>query len=208
MPIITSIKPQKNNKRVNIYLDNEFGFGLDLENFVKFHLKVDQELTDEQITKIVKDAEFQKILDKLLRFAMLRPRSKKEINDYLKRKKVHENIKEELFSRLESFELINDEQFAKWWVEQRQSFSPKSKRVLSSELLIKGIDREIIKNILEETKIDEVKLAKDLIEQKSYKWEKLDDKIKRQKINQYLAGKGFSWEITSNVLELNDYGRK
>ena len=81
MPIITSIKPQKNNKRVNIYLDNEFGFGLDLENFVKFHLKVDQELTDEQITKIVKDAEFQKILDKLLRFAMLRPRSKKEIND-------------------------------------------------------------------------------------------------------------------------------
>jgi len=201
MPIITSIKPQKNNKRVNIYLDNEFGFGLDLENFVKFNLKVDQELNDEKITKIIKEAEFQKILDKLLKFAMLRPRSKKEIIDYFKRKKVPENIKEELLSRLNNLELINDKAFAKWWVEQRQSFSPKSKRVLNSELLIKGIDREIIKNILEETKIDELKLAKDLIKTKNYKWEKFDQKTRRQKITQYLAGKGFDWNVVNDVLK-------
>ena len=201
MPVITAIKPQKNQKRVNIYLDNWFGFGLDLENFVKFNLKVDQELNDEKITKIIKEAEFQKILDKLLKFAMLRPRSKKEIIDYFKRKKVPENIKEELLSRLNNLELINDKAFAKWWVEQRQSFSPKSKRVLNSELLIKGIDREIIKNILEETKIDELKLAKDLIKTKNYKWEKFDQKTRRQKITQYLAGKGFDWKVVNDVLK-------
>ncbi|HCR35462.1 hypothetical protein A2130_01500 [Candidatus Woesebacteria bacterium GWC2_33_12] len=201
MPVITAIKPQKNQKRVNIYLDNWFGFGLDLENFVKFNLKVDQELNDEKITKIIKEAEFQKILDKLLKFAMLRPRSKKEIIDYFKRKKVPENIKEELLSRLNNLELINDKAFAKWWVEQRQSFSPKSKRVLNSELLIKGIDREIIKNILEETKIDELKLAKDLIKTKNYKWEKFDQKTRRQKITQYLAGKGFDWNVVNDVLK-------
>ena len=201
MPVITAIKPQKNQKRVNIYLDNWFGFGLDLENFVKFNLKVDQELNDEKITKIIKEAEFQKILDKLLKFAMLRPRSKKEIIDYFKRKKVPENIKEELLSRLNNLELINDKAFAKWWVEQRQSFSPKSKRVLNSELLIKGIDREIIKNILEETKIDELKLAKDLIKTKNYKWEKFDQRTRRQKITQYLAGKGFDWNVVNDVLK-------
>ena len=202
MPVITSIKPQKNQKRVNIYVDNKFGFGLDLENFVKFHLRVDQELNDEQINKIIKEAEFQKILDKLLKFAMLRPRSKKEITDYLRRKKTPENIKDDLLDRLNNLELINDEAFAKWWVEQRQSFSPKSKRVLNSELLIKGIDREIIKNILEETKIDEVKLAKDLIEKKKYKWEKFETKIKRQKIMQYLAGKGFNWETIEKTIKI------
>ena len=201
MPVITSIKPQKNQKRVNIYLDDKFGFGLDLENFVKFHLKVNQELDDEKINKIIKDAEFQKILDKLLKFATLRPRSKKEIKDYLRRKKVPESITEELFKRLNSLELIDDTKFAKWWVEQRQSFSPKTKRVLGNELRIKGIDRETIKEILEETEIDEVKLAKKLIKNKMYKWERFDPKIKKQKISQYLAGKGFDWNVIQDVLK-------
>jgi len=200
MPIVTSIKPQKNQKRVNIYLDNKFAFGLDLENFVKFHLRVDQELDDEKINKIIKEAEFQKILDKLLRFATLRPRSEKEVKDYLRRKKSPESITEELFKRLKSLELIDDTKFAKWWVEQRQTFSPKTKRVLSNELRIKGIDREIIKEILEETEIGETKLAKELIKNKMYKWERFEPKIKKQKIMQYLAGKGFDWNIINEVI--------
>lgn len=200
MPVITSIKPQKNNKRVNIYIDNKFAFGIDLENFVKFHLKVDQELDEKQINKIIKEAEFKKILDKLLNFATLRPRSEKEVKDYLKRKKSPESITKELFKRLNSLELINDTKFAKWWVEQRQSFSPKTKRVLSNELRIKGINREIIKDILEETEIDEVKLAKELIESKMYKWERFDPKIKKQKISQYLAGKGFDWNVIEKII--------
>ena len=53
MSIITAIKSQKNNKRVNVYLDNAFGFGIDLENFVKAGLKVDQELSDKEIEEIV-----------------------------------------------------------------------------------------------------------------------------------------------------------
>jgi len=201
MPVITSIKPQKNNKRLNIYLDDKFAFGLDLENFVKFHLKVDQELDEKQINKIIKEAEFKKILDKLLNFATLRPRSEKEIKDYLRRKKSPESITEELFKRLNNLELIDDTEFARWWVEQRQSFSPKTKRVLSNELRIKGIDREIIKEILEEIEIDELKLAKELIKNKMYKWERFDPKIKKQKISQYLAGKGFDWNVIQDVLK-------
>lgn len=201
MKIITSIKPQKNNKRVNIYLDNEFGFGLDLENFVKIGLKVDQELDEEKIAKIIKEAEFQKTLDKLLKFATFRPRSVSEVKFWYKRKKVPESIQTELFNRLNSLELIDDTKFAKWWVEQRQSFSPKTKRVLTNELRIKGIDREVIKEILEETEIDEVRLAKELIKNKMYKWEKFDLKTKKQKISQYLTGKGFDWNVISNVLK-------
>ena len=48
MPTITSIKPQRNQKRVNIYLDGKFGFGIDLENLVTLRLRVEQELTEEE----------------------------------------------------------------------------------------------------------------------------------------------------------------
>ena len=100
MPTITSIKPQKQKSRVNIYLDGKFGFGIDLENFVKFGLKVEQELSEERIIEITKKAEFQKVFDRLLLFASLRPRSEKEINDWLKRKKVDESFTNTLSEKL------------------------------------------------------------------------------------------------------------
>ena len=203
MPIITSIKSQKKKDRVNIYLDNKFGFGLDLENFVKLGLKVDQELTDEEIAEIVKKAEFQKTLDKLLRFATLRPRSEKEISLWLRRKKVHESLHTKLFDRLNHLELIDDEKFAKWWVEQRQSFRPKPKRILNNELRIKGINNEIIKKVLGEEEIDEEKMARELLEKRAYKWKGLEPRLTRQKMSQYLVQKGFSWEIVEKVVKLS-----
>ncbi|KKU09555.1 MAG: Regulatory protein RecX [Candidatus Woesebacteria bacterium GW2011_GWB1_45_5] len=201
MPVITSIKQQKNKNRVNVYLDDKFGFGIDLDNFVLLHLKVDQELTEKEVEEIVKKAEFQKTLDKLLRFATLRPRSRKEINDYFKRKKVHESLYEELFIRLNRLDLINDEAFARWWVDQRQNFKPKAVRVLKLELRQKGIDKETIDKTLGETKVDEEKMARELLEKKSYKWKNLPGRVARQKMFQYLAGKGFGWEVIEKLIK-------
>lgn len=201
MPVITSIKAQKSKKRVNINLDGVFGFGLDLENFMKLQLKVNQELTQKEINEIIKKGNLQKSFDKTLRFAMVRPRSVKEVNDYFKRKEIDESLHQTIIDKLVKLELLDDIKFAKWWVDQRQAFSPKSKRILSSELRIKGIKQEIINNTLDDTEIDEVKIAKELIEKKKYKWQKYDEKIRKQKISQYLAGKGFGWNVVNDVLK-------
>lgn len=200
MSIITAIKPQKNNKRVNIYLDNEFGFGIDLVNFVVLGLKVNQELSTGEVENIIKKAEFQKNLDKLLRFATLRPRSQKEIRDWFKRKEVHESIQKELFNRLKRLELLDDRKFAVWWVEQRNSFRPKSKRVLSNELLLKGIKKETIEEVLLEIKLDETKIAEKELERKAYKWEGLDKKAAKRKKTEYLLRKGFGFNIVEKIL--------
>lgn len=200
MPVITSIKQQKNKDRVNVYLDDEFGFGIDLDNFVLLHLKVNQVLSEAEVEEIVKKAEFQKTLDKLLRFATVRPRSEKEIRDYFKRKKHHISIYDALLEKLKHFELVDDEKFAKWWVEQRQEFKPKPKRVLIQELRIKGIDKEIIDKVLSEEEVDEEKMARELIEKKAYKWKNLPPREARMKMSQYLAGKGFSWDVIEKVI--------
>ena len=202
MPIITSIKQQKNKNRVNVYLDDKFGFGIDLDNFVLLHLKVDQELTEDEIAEIVKKAEFQKTYDKLLRFAMVRPRSEKEVVDYFRRKKVHESMHEKLVEKLKHLELIDDAKFAKWWIDQRANFKPKPKRVLIQELRIKGIGKEIIDEVLGEEVVDEEKMARELIERRAYKWKGLEPRIARQKMSQYLAGKGFGWEVIQKVVSL------
>ncbi|OGM16583.1 hypothetical protein A2V56_04610, partial [Candidatus Woesebacteria bacterium RBG_19FT_COMBO_42_9] len=184
---------------VNVYLDDKFGFGIDLDNFVLLHLKVDQELTEKEIEEIVKKAEFQKTYDKLLRFAMVRPRSEKEITDYFRRKKVHESLQEKLLEKIKHLELIDDEKFAKWWVEQRLAFKPKSQRIMIYELRIKGIAKDIIDKVLGETVIDEEKMAQELLEKKAYRWKNFEPRIRRQKKSQYLAGKGFSWDVIEKV---------
>ena len=200
MPEITSIKPQKNGKRVNIYLDDKFGFGIDLENYVVLGLKKGKTYSQEEIESIIKKAQFQKTLDKLLRFATLRPRSEREIKNWLKKKKIHESLNDELFKRLEHLELMDDEKFTKWWIDQRLSFKPRGKRALKYELFQKGIKKEIIERILNESKIDENKIAKELLEKNAYKWEKYKGYKEKQKKSQFLVRKGISWDSIKKLI--------
>ena len=202
MPIITSITAQKNKKRVNINLDGSFGFGLDLENFIRIGLRVNQRLTENEVSEIIKKAELSKSFDKTLRFVMTRPRSLKEVKDYFRRKEIDKTIQQTIIDKLIKLELLDDIKFAKWWVEQRLAFKSKSKKDITFELRQKGIDTNIVKNILDDSEIDEVKIAKELVAKKSYKWQKYDEKIRYQKISQYLAGKGFNWDVINEVLNL------
>jgi len=201
VPIITQLKQQRKQGRVNVYLDGKFAFGIDLENLIKFNLKVEQELTEEEVEEIVKKAELQKTFDKLLRFAMLRPRSEKEVRDWFKRKDVHVSLYVDLIKKLKKFDLLDDKKFAEWWIDQRTAFRPRGERALYAELMQKGIDKNIIAAVLEEKDIDEVSIAKQLINRNEYKWKKYQGFDKKQKIQQFLARKGFSWNVIKEVVK-------
>jgi len=205
MPKITLIKPQRSKKRVNIYLDGKFAFGLDLENFVKTGLKVEQELSQDEVTQIIEDSEFQKILDALLKFASLRPRSEREIGDYFRRKKVHKSIQEKLTARLKKLDMIDDLKFAYWWVDQRQQFRPKPKMILKRELMLKGIKRENIDRVLDDIKVDEEKIARDLLEKKKYRWKNMGKGEARRKMSEFLSRKGFAWDVIKKAVGVGDY---
>jgi regulatory protein len=200
MPVITTIKPQKGKGRVNVYLDGKFGFGIDYENYVRLKLQVEQELSEEEIEEIKAKANFQKILNNLLDFASRRPRSEKEYTLWMKRKNVPEDFHISLFSRLKEFNLLDDEAFAKWWIDQRLSFQKKSKRFIIQELRFKGINKEIINKVLGEAEVDEAKVARELLKQKEYKWKSLKGTDKKKKMSEFLIRKGFSWDIIKQVV--------
>ncbi len=175
-----------------------------MDNFVKLNLKVEQDLSEEEIEKIKSTADFAKIYNNLLRFASLRPRSEKEIRLWFKRKKVPESFYEKLFGKLARLEMVGDEKFAKWWIDSRIQFKSKSKKELVFELRNKGIDQNIIEDVLSETEFDEVKTAKELLKNKAYKWQKLPSKEKRKKKTEFLGRRGFGWEVIKKVINLTD----
>lgn len=200
MPIVTSIKPQKSGKRVNVYLDDKFGFGLNLQTFLKEGLKVNQELSDDKVAKIVRKSELQTTYDKMLMFASLRPRSEKEFRIWLTKHKVHESLTDDLFRRLRRLEFLDDKKFAIWWVEQREEFKNKSKKDIQMELRAKGISREIVESVFDEVKIDEKLAIRKLLSKKERLWKNLAGFERRKKIFRFLIGRGFNYDLVKEVV--------
>ena len=199
MSVITSISPQRNGKRINIYLDGKFGFGIDLKNFVKLGLKVERRLSDEELKTILFKSSSQKYFDGSLLFISLRPRSIKEVSDWCVRKKLSKDDSLKLIDKLKKMKLLDDESFAKWWIGQRISFKNKSKKELVSELRHKGIDRKFIDGVLEDLPVDDEKNARQLLLKNSYKWKNYPRKTALQKMYGYLLRKGFNWEVVKKV---------
>lgn len=154
--------------------------------------------------------EEEKIYNKVLRFATLRPRSEKEIKFWFKRKRVYfsqnklvyPEVAEGVFNRLKSLGLVDDAAFAKWWVDQRLTFRPKSQRVLSMELSQKGVNREIIDQALEV--VDDKSVASNLARGRLTKLMHLPPEVRQKKLSDFLARRGFSWEVIKKVVDLND----
>ena len=212
MPQVTRIKPQKNKNRVNIYLDGQYAFPLDIDNLIKFNLKVGQNLSNKEINELIFKNEFQKLYERCLRLISARPRSEKEIIDYLQKNlpkqdtivyQIGRNLVEGVLGKLKKLKLIDDQAFTVWWVEQRNVFRPRGKKLLLFELRQKGIKPEIAREIVEK-EVDELKLAKRLLKKRL---KKVSDRelVKDPKIYQknmaYLSRQGFSWEIIKEVLD-------
>ncbi len=90
--------------------------------------------------------------------------------------------------------LLNDEKFARWWVEQRIKFRPKGNIALKSELMRKGIDSSIVSQVLL-TSEQEKMLARDLVNQKNW--------LDAETVTARLLTRGFSsGTITAIIDEL------
>ncbi len=206
MPQITDIKPQKKLRhgepRFNIYLDGKYGFALPAEALARAGLKIDQYLTQEEIDSLIKENEFAKYYDLVLKFLSFRPRSKKELKDWFKKKEVGEETEKLIWEKLKKLGYINDEEFAKWWIEQRQQFRPTGFRRLALELRQKGISPDTLDNIKNQVENkDETEEAKRAAGKKMRVWEKLPPLEFRKKMTSFLARRGFSWDTISEVVD-------
>lgn len=198
MRTITAIEAQqKNPQRVNIYLDGEFAFGL--ARITAVWLKIGQELDDDKITALQQDDTREAIYQKALHFLSYRPRSSQEVRHNLIKRGCDEALVEETINRLQEAGLINDEEFARLWVENRSTFHPRSKSALRMELRKKGLLEETVQTVLEE-QVDEQALALEAARKQARRYASLDWKEFRQKMGGFLARRGFSYTILAPVV--------
>jgi regulatory protein len=190
---ITALTLQKRNpQRVNVYLDGEFAFGL--ARIVAAYLGVDQVLDDEKIRQLRNDDQYEVAYQRAIKFIDYRPRSEAEVRKNLHDHVISDEIIERVVDRLKQLNLINDARFAQIWIENRNTFRPRSRRALNAELRQRGIDAQTIDESLED--LDEDTLAYQAAQKQRRKYESLERELFQQKMIQFLGRRGFSYEIS------------
>ena len=194
--IITLLQLQKKNKeRVNVFLDGKYAFALNLQAAAR--LKKGQQLSQADLEALKAEDEFHKTYETALRYLGSRPRSEKEIVQYLKRKKLDEELIAAVIARLKELNYLNDETFSQFWTENRQQFRPKGVQALRQELRQKGIDSETINNALSE--IDEDAGAWAAVEKKLAQWQTLERAEFEKKLKGFLLRRGFGYEVVNRI---------
>jgi len=195
---ITELRFQKRNAdRVNVYLDGRFAFGL--AAIVAARLKIGQALSDEEIARLGGRDEVEKAYERALNFLSYRPRSEAEVRRNLRRKDLDEEIIEEAILRLIRVGLVDDVEFARYWVDNRMQFNPRGGRALRQELRQRGVSPEIIAEAVGD--LDEEAAARQVAVAGARRYESLPARDFQRKMGAYLARRGFSYGVIKPVIE-------
>lgn len=188
---------QKNPERVNVYLDGEFAFGLNALDAA--HLKKGQRLSDVDIERLKGHDTAAQAFERAVRFLAPRPRSSAEIRRHLQEKQYDPPTIDGVIDRLQALNYLDDRQFARYWVTNRNEFNPKGSQALRFELRQKGIDNTIIDETLAE--LDLYDLAYRAAQKKVRSLRGKDTRTARQTLGAFLQRRGFTYETVRRVLD-------
>lgn len=209
---ITALKTQVRDKaRVNVFVDGKYRFSLDINQVAELGIRSGLEYTEEQLVSLENESQFGKLYMRALEYSFVRPRSQRELRDYLYRKTrdtrtkmgdikkgVSVELTERVFNRLLDKGYLDDMKFAQFWVENRNARKGSSLRKLRTELQAKGVEKSIIDGVINESERSDSDEIKKIIAKKAYRY---DDE---QKLIAYLMRQGFRYDDVKTALQDTD----
>lgn len=194
---ITSIKQQvKNPERASLFVEGKYSFSLSLSELVAEKLKINQEISDVYLKRLKKLSVDGKLKARALEWVMNRPRSVRELKDYLYRKKADQDQTDVIIEEFENRGFISDANYANWLIDMRRR-AGKSDRAIQGELMKKGVSRETISETLKKDTNDERERLKALVDKKGQLSRYKNDE---QKFKMFLLRQGFNYDDIKSVL--------
>jgi regulatory protein len=130
-----------------------------------------------------------------------RARSRSELREKLAKKNVPHELAERLLDRFEEVGLVDDEAFARSWVQARQSGKGLARRALAQELRRKGVDDEVAHVALDEVDAeDEEEAARALVRRRLRTVARLDRDTAARRLSGMLARKGYPSGVCYRVV--------
>jgi regulatory protein len=199
---ITSLQTQATNPdRINIFADEQFLLGVNALIVLQMGLEVGQDLSPTLLDQLRSEEALQKAVDRALNYLSFRPRSREEVKRYLRRKETPAELIGSVMERLDRLDLVNDRAFASFWIESREHFSPRGSRALKNELRMKGVEREVTDELVNDDKDEE--RAMNAGQKKAFSLVRIpgiDYATFRTRLGSFLQRRGFGYEITARTV--------
>lgn len=186
-------------KRINLFLDGKFAFSLEGEVAAREGLQVGQELSAGQVESLARFDQFQRCWDAASRYLSYRPRSESEVRGRLQRRGFDNETIKKVMDKLKEQGLVDDLVFAQFWKENRETFSPRGQRLTKLELRQKGVDGDIIEQVVGEADDEDSAYRSAL--NKTRRWSFADYQLFRRRLGEYLRRRGFGYEVANNTVE-------
>ena len=206
--LITKIEQQKRHShRVNVYLDDEFAFGLHIDVLTAFGLKKGDHLSQEAIDAMLSREEFTLAKEQALRYLGYRRRTEKELRNKLFEKEFDPATIDAVIAYLSGLGIINDVEFAKSFIHDARLRKPLGKRLLRQKLRLKGVPAPIIETTLNENvseneeQILAMEEAMKVVKRYRTSRKAVEQQKQQQRLAQHLARRGFSWATIFPVLK-------
>ncbi|MBE6736363.1 MAG: regulatory protein RecX [Ruminococcaceae bacterium] len=190
-------KPGKGEK-IHLSLDGEYIATVNADYWFTCGIKSGSEVTPEQLEELLTESARRKMMNKALDLLSLRDYSRRELSDKLVTKAWEKKEQKDMdlgslkqqasdiCDRLEELGLLNEERFARSYVDELIRRKHLSRSGLRTALIQKGVQRDIIETVLEEVDVDPVEQIRELLETKFKTRDLSDEKQKTRTVNALL----------------------
>ncbi|MDP9366110.1 MAG: RecX family transcriptional regulator [Chloroflexota bacterium] len=199
---ITDLSSQvRDPERINVFLDGSFAFGLDRELALREGLRIGDELDAARVAALRAADDVAKATTNALGLLARRPRSEREVRDRLRQKGYAPEAIDAAIAKLEGWRYLDDADFARYWVENREAHQPRGRRLLEQELRQKGVDREVVRDAIAAAELDEQAAALEIARKKQRSYAGEEPAVVRRRLGSFLARRGYGWDVVRPVLD-------
>ncbi len=183
-------KPGKGEK-IHLSLDGEYIATVNADYWFTCGIKSGSEVTPEQLEELLTESARRKMMNKALDLLSMRDYSRRELSDKLVTKAWEKKEQKDmdlgsLKQQAEELGLLNEERFARSYVDELIRRKHLSKSGLKTALIQKGVQRDIIETVLEEVDVDPVEQIRELLATKFKNRDFSDEKQKTRTVNALL----------------------
>ena len=190
--IITKLEVQKkDDSRVNLYLDDKFYCGLNMDVCIKYGLKKDKDIDQETIDGYIIESEKITAYNKVIKYLKSSLKTRKQLREYLNKKEYNAVTIDYVLDKLVEYGYINDEYYASSYINTYKNKYGNSR--LRTNLLVKGVSKDIIDKCLEDVSKEDMVDSLEKVAAKYLK-NKTIDKDVLIKLSRFLAYRGYDFD--------------
>ena len=190
-----------NLSKYELTLENSEKLILYEDTLIKYNFLYSKDIDISLINEIIEYNDFIECYEESIKYISKKMRSEKEIEEYLKNKGYNENICESCIKRLKDNNFINEDNYAKSYINDRFYLSKDGPYKIIRDLENLGIDSKIInKNIVNISDVEIEEKAKKYIEKKKNNNSKYSNSLMNKKIKDELINLGYDINIIEKYL--------